>query len=409
MSKKCEHCGAPMPDEAQFCLSCFTAYGESAINDDNNKKLGGFTWLKSKLYGINKKRFALIATALLSVVLIIGFSLYSKSDAIRLTDKPSNKIAVSSTTNDDGSVITTYDDGSVETKTSDGTTITEEVDGTVVTETPDGTVVTEKTDGTVVTKKTNGTVVTEKADGTVETKNPDGTTKTQKPNGTVETTTTTTKPTSPSTSEPTTENTTDKTTEKSTITTAKTTHIEYRYRDESFTTSSDSSMNGWILYETTYSWSDYGSWSNWSTDSFSSSESRQVESRTTYRYCAFKCTNCGNRDPYSTPCDNCKTSEYFEYWELWYTTKGNSMSKGTLPTVPDKYYVSINGDRWWFERDGYSDGQGGIGQPSRKEYRYRDRKQIATYHFYKWSDWSEWGTDPVTGSDTREVETRKVN
>ena len=258
MSKKCEHCGASMPDEAHFCLSCFTAYGESAINDDNNKKLGGFTWLKSKLFGINKKRFALIATALLSVVLIIGFSLYSESDAIRLTDKPSNKTAVSSTTNDDGSVITTYDDGSVETKTSDGTTITEEADGTVVTETPDGIIVTEKTDGTVVTKKTDGTVVTEKADGTVvtekpdgtketenpdgttitekpdgtvETKNPDGTTETKKPDGTTETkkpdgtigstdptetTTTATKPTSPSTSEPTTENTTSTTKQENT-------------------------------------------------------------------------------------------------------------------------------------------------------------------------------------------------
>ena len=85
------------------------------------------------------------------------------------------------------------------------------------------------------------------------------------------------------------------------------------------------------------------------------------------------------------------------------------MNKGTLSTVPNKYYVNINGERWWFERDGYSDGQGGTGQPSRTEYRYRDRKQVATYHFYKWSNWSEWSTTPVTGSDNREVETRKVS
>ena len=207
----------------------------------------------------------------------------------------------------------------------------------------------------------------------------------------------------------TTATTSSTTKKKSTTTTKKTTHTEYRYRDKTYKTSSNSSMSGWTLYDTTYYWSSYGSWSNWSTNSYSASNSRQVESRTTYRYCAFVCTKCGNRDPYSTPCDNCKTSQYFKWEELWYPTKGNSMSKNTLSTVPDKYYVSINGARWWFERDGYSDGQGGTGQPSRKEYRYRDRKQVATYHFYKWSNWSDWSTTPVSSSDTREVETRKVN
>lgn len=378
MSKKCEHCGAPMPEEAHFCLSCLTACDEPAVNDDKNKKFGVFSLLKSKLIGVNKKHFALIAAALLSCVLIVVSVIYLESNAIKLTDKT----VVSSTTNGDGSVITTYDDGSVETKTADGTIITEEADGTVSTKKPDGTVVTEKTDGTKKIKTPDGTTEAKKSDKTTE----------------KATNITETQPTMPSTSEPTSEDTT-----------GKTTIIQYRYRDKSFTTSSNNSMNGWKLYDTTYAWSDYGSWSNWSLDSFSSSDSRQVESRTTYRYCAFKCTKCGNRDPYRTPCDNCKTSEYFEYQELWYTTKGNSMSKGTLPTVPDKYYVTINGDRWWFEKDGYLDGEGGIGQPSRKEYRYRDRKQITTYHFYKWSDWSEWSTIPVSSSDTREVETRNVN
>ncbi|MGN0461800.1 MAG: zinc ribbon domain-containing protein [Ruminococcus sp.] len=193
------------------------------------------------------------------------------------------------------------------------------------------------------------------------------------------------------------------------VSTAKAVHTEYRYRDKSFTTSPNSSKYGWTLYDTTYSWSNYGSWSNWSTNSVSSNDSRQTESRTTYRFCVFRCTKCGNRDPYSTPCDNCGTSQYFKWEELWYPTKGNSMNKNTLSTVPDKYYVYIDGVKWWFERDGYSDGQGGIGQPSRKEYRYRDRKQVATYHFYKWGPWSEWSNTPVSNSADRQVETRKVN
>ena len=197
-------------------------------------------------------------------------------------------------------------------------------------------------------------------------------------------------------------------TKKSTTTTKKSTQTQYRYRDKKFTTSTSNQMSGWTLYNTTTAWSNYGAWSNWSTSYYSSSSFRQVENRVTYRYCAFKCTNCGNRDPYSTPCDNCKTSKYFRWEETWITTKGNNMNKYTMSTVPDKYYVTINGQRWWFERDGYSDGQGGIGQPSRTEYRYRDRKQVTTYYFYKWSNWSEWSTTPVSSSDTREVETRKV-
>lgn len=192
------------------------------------------------------------------------------------------------------------------------------------------------------------------------------------------------------------------------VPTAKAVHTEYRYRDKQFKTSTSNNMYGWTLYDTTYSWSDYGSWSNWSTNTASSSNSRQTESRTTYRFYVFRCTKCGNRDPYSTPCDNCSTSQYFKWEETWYPQKGNSMDKQTLSTVPDKYYVYINGVKWWFERDGYSDGQGGIGQPSRKEYRYRDRKQVTTYHYYKWGAWSQWSTKSVSNSANREVETRKT-
>ncbi len=363
-----------MPEEAHFCLCCLTKCNNIAVANKKSNHLNPISFFKSKFtFQSRKKKFAVIAIILFIIISIIAGGFYvSGKNNFSASSKP-QKSVVSTVTQEDGSVIKEFDDGSVETKTADGTIITEEADGTVSTKKPDGTVVTEKTDGTTEAKKSDKT--TEKTTNITETQ-----------------------PTMPSTSEPTSEDTT-----------GKTTIIQYRYRDKSFTTSSNNSMNGWKLYDTTYAWSDYGSWSNWSLDSFSSSDSRQVESRTTYRYCAFKCTKCGNRDPYRTPCDNCKTSEYFEYQELWYTTKGNSMSKGTLPTVPDKYYVTINGDRWWFEKDGYLDGEGGIGQPSRKEYRYRDRKQITTYHFYKWSDWSEWSTIPVSSSDTREVETRNVN
>ena len=205
MPKECKKCGEPMPDEANLCLSCFTVYGEADITDDNDKGIGAFALIKSKLFetsknlpcssqvrtllaptDANKKRFALVAAALLCVLLIAGSALYLNSDAIRFADKITNdKTVVSSTTDDDGSVKTEYDDGSVETKKPDGTVITEETDGTVITEGADGTVVTETPDETVITKKPDGTVITEEADGTVITENTDNTVITEKPDGTV--------------------------------------------------------------------------------------------------------------------------------------------------------------------------------------------------------------------------------
>lgn len=181
---------------------------------------------------------------------------------------------------------------------------------------------------------------------------------------------------------------------------------EYRYKDKQFTTSTASNtMDGWTLYNTTTSWSDYGAWSGWSTTAYSGSSSRQVESRTTYRFHAFYCSK-GCRDPYSSPCD---AHRYSLTWaETWHPTPGVNIAKNTLSGVGDKYYCYINGTKWWYEKAGYSNSYNGTGQPSRKEYRYRDRKQVTTYHFYKWGDWSDWSADAVENTDNRNVETRTV-
>lgn len=61
---------------------------------------------------------------------------------------------------------------------------------------------------------------------------------------------------------------------------------ETRYRSKTLetTTSSSPSKSGWTLTDTTYSWSDYGAWSDWSTSAVSSSDSTKVESKTQYSY-----------------------------------------------------------------------------------------------------------------------------
>ena len=45
------------------------------------------------------------------------------------------------------------------------------------------------------------------------------------------------------------------------------------------TTSSNSSLAGYTLYNTTWRWSDYGAWSGWQRDAISGSDSRQVNTR----------------------------------------------------------------------------------------------------------------------------------
>ena len=57
---------------------------------------------------------------------------------------------------------------------------------------------------------------------------------------------------------------------ESTQAVAATTHVEYRYRDRA-----------WVYYW--WKWGSWGSWSSWGTTSYTNADTRQVESRTTYR------------------------------------------------------------------------------------------------------------------------------
>ena len=251
------------------------------------------------------------------------------------------------------------------------------------------------------------------------------------------------------------------------------TQTRYRYADKVITSGAQSQMTGWTLYNTTYTWGDYGAWSDWSTSAVSNSDSRKVEtkeqyryrtlqttqvytdwvagdwvdaeqatgdlcqligSRTIYPYYYFYCTACGRgwRYPYhGIACENCKqktvtlqtgTVEWFE--NPW----SDSIYWGS-----NKYYQYIGGNIWWNWADGapknqwryqtrsvqnvsswsawssYSDSA--VSATSSREvntrtlYRYCERTQIPTYHFYQWGNWSEWSATAVAQSDSRQVET----
>lgn len=255
------------------------------------------------------------------------------------------------------------------------------------------------------------------------------------------------------------------------------TEQRYRFRDKETTTSSSSSMNEWKLYDTTYHWGDYGSWSDWSTTEWPASISRQVETKPQYRhrdvtitqeltdwgawsgwsdtkentndykkeetrtvwgYYYFLCSNCGaHMHGYGTcytwaggcgartdsgdwhaiwstvSWDDVRfkdwhgTGKYFTYLdgELVFKWSDNGQPKTQYRYATRSLTEVTNYGSW----SGWSDTAVSVTASrevqTRTMYRYRDRSQIATYHFWKWGGWSSWSSASVSSNSDREVET----
>ena len=189
---------------------------------------------------------------------------------------------------------------------------------------------------------------------------------------------------------------------------------EYRSQDKVTTTSSASSLPGWTLYNTSESWSDWGNWSSWSRNSYSSSDSRQVETQNVTDSNGYKINN----------------YYYYRYWNStygqWYYTYSSSMG-GTKYTFSQRegdspamywyanydghnayrlnnnnggYGVNFNNEIWYLESTQNVDAT------SHTEWRYRDRSKNYTYYYYKWNGWSDWTSESITASDNKQVETR---
>jgi len=211
------------------------------------------------------------------------------------------------------------------------------------------------------------------------------------------------------------------------------TQTRYRYADKKTTSGTQAKMDGWTLYDTTYSWGNYGAWSEWSTNAVYGDDSRKVEekiqyryrtlqtnkvytdwvvgewgeaeqgtgelcqlvaTRTLYPYYYFCCTSCGTRSPYhGYTCKGCGrttvsgqtgTVEWFE--APW----SNSSYWGG-----DRYYQNINGGDWWNWTDG----------TPKNQWRYQTR---SIQNVNVWSEWSSYSDTSVAATDTKEVSTRVV-
>lgn len=221
----------------------------------------------------------------------------------------------------------------------------------------------------------------------------------------------------------------------------------YRYRNLQTTTSSSRSLSGWELYDTTYSWGNYGSWSSWSTTPVSGSSSRKVETKTQYRYRSisyrteytdwsswsdwsdsyvsgsdlrdvetrtvwgyyyFQCPYCGchwHGHTYvycwsSWGVGGCGASTPIpesSAHQIWSTISWSDAGLQEWHGTGKYYTYNINGERV-FKWDN------GDGDP-KTQYRYRTRstRQVAEY-----GSWSSWSDSPVSASSSRDVEKRTV-
>lgn len=178
----------------------------------------------------------------------------------------------------------------------------------------------------------------------------------------------------------------------------------YSSRVRSTTTSSSSSMSGWTQYKSDWKWSDYGNWSDWTTNYVSSSDSRQVQTGTLYGYYAFVCPNCGYHNAYwnGGGCTNgdCGEAELKNnYKEIWLTEAHGS--SGQIIDQSNKWTINASDkyNKWiGLTQDG--------AYQSRTGYRYRDRSKVYTYYYEKWSNWSSYSTNVVTESGDCQVRTK---
>ncbi len=240
--------------------------------------------------------------------------------------------------------------------------------------------------------------------------------------------------------------------------------IEYRYRDTQETTSSKATLDGWIRTGSSTEWGDWGDWSSWSTTPLSSSDSRQVEEKTQYRYRTKETTTSSQPDLSGWTLYDQSTS--YGAWSSWSTNPVSASDTLDVETnvvvIGTRYLMAhyctgnLSGARYqtsstnqtsnatfnsncvyhelgWFDSlDDFQvrpDVAGGYkyypngslyrcsntcytwhikGTETVTQTQYRSRSVSTTYYYYKWSDFSDFGDTAYSASDTRQVETRQV-
>lgn len=188
---------------------------------------------------------------------------------------------------------------------------------------------------------------------------------------------------------------------------------QYSYSDKSTKNSTSSSLSGWTSNGSTTS---YGSWTNvgWTktkptaTDTLQITNTRTVTDSAAYtKYNFYRYVHWVDGLLYSSYAWYNSTSKYqsltvtsLSGWTYTGTAGGKSQYTGTKM---DYYGNTGSGNNYW-----YLASTENVAAVTHTEWYYQTRTKTITYHYYKWSAYSDWSDTVYTASSTRQVKTRTV-
>ncbi len=178
-------------------------------------------------------------------------------------------------------------------------------------------------------------------------------------------------------------------------------NTKYTYDITSRKTSSSSTMNGWTLENTTWSWGSYGSWSSWSTTPVYNSESRKVETKsvtTSYNMVEFNYRTSDGSRVYRDTSINGAYSSYgysksYGEFERYLTVSAEQLN--SAQKVATNEYAKMDSATSGYNKSsktGYVlyDSNYGMklmyfiqSENRTTYYRYQDRQKVYTYTFVK--------------------------
>ncbi len=170
-------------------------------------------------------------------------------------------------------------------------------------------------------------------------------------------------------------------------------------------TSSSSSVAGYTLYNTTWVWGSYGSWSGWSNTAVYSSDSRQVETKTIpatyktqYNYSCYTqySSGTGKRGPWKRSWADIYCQYYHE--RGWSDTRLSAYDTQRAQNPNTGQYETFtcygsNSNAWYNETTRQV-----VVTAAYNQYRYRDRSKVYTYYHTKTE--AKESFSEVTATDT---------
>lgn len=185
----------------------------------------------------------------------------------------------------------------------------------------------------------------------------------------------------------------------------------YRSREKETTTSDKDTMDGWTLYDTVTTGG--GEWSEWGTTELTATDKLEVETQTRYRCSKKEYTTSSSSSMSGWTCYKTDSSSSWGAWSDWSTiyvsgTSTRQVETKTQYRYRDRYYDDYGGwyaESWSSWSDSYPSSGYNREIDSRTMYRSRTKSTSTTYYYERWGAWSDWGTTEIAQSDTCKVET----